>query len=172
MLFILIVFALTDWMALWKKPSALYLSYCLGFIMVFLIVHRVMATVSHSRTSKELAAKAASFIHSEDQVVIYNAYLSSLPFYLRVNRPLLVVWSGKKGRVMGSTYVGEKLPGSAAGQGEVLFTYEQFSRLWRESRGRLLVFAHTKDIDRLNEQGVAPLSTILQAGDVVLVANR
>jgi hypothetical protein len=172
MLVVLIVFALADGIALWRKPVALYVSYCLGFIMVFLLVDQVVATVSQSRSSKELAEKAAPFIHPEDQVVIYNAYFSSLPFYLRINRPLGVVWSGRGGRVMGSTYVGEKLPRSAAGHGQVLLTHEQFSTLWRESRERLLVFAHAKDVGRLNEQGATSLKTILQAGDVVLVANR
>jgi len=55
-----------------------------GVAMIFLTVHRLMATVSQSRSSKELAEKAAPFIHPEDQVVIYNAYLSSLPFYLQI----------------------------------------------------------------------------------------
>lgn len=171
-LLIIIVLAFSNWRALWKKPGALYLSYCIGFVLVFLFVHRVMAAVSYTRTSKELAEKAAPFIRPEDHLVIYHAYLSSLPFYLRVNRPLWVVWSGQQGRVMGSTYVGEKLPVAAAGHEKVLFTYQEFSKLWTESRERLLIFAHTKDVGRLNEQGLVPLKTILQVGDVVLVTNR
>jgi 4-amino-4-deoxy-L-arabinose transferase-like glycosyltransferase len=171
-LIIFIVFAFTDWMGVWKKPGALYLSYWLGFVMVFLIAHRVMVTFSETRSSRELAEKTARFICAEDQIVVYHTYLSSLPFYLRVDRPLWVVWSGKEDRVMGSTYVGEKPPGSEGGERKVLFTDEEFLKLWRESRGRLLVFAHAKDVNRLNERGMARIKTIVQSGDVVLVANR
>jgi 4-amino-4-deoxy-L-arabinose transferase-like glycosyltransferase len=171
-LLILIALAFADWTKLWKRPGALYLSYCLGLALMAFFTHLVVATVSHSRTSKELAKKAEPFIHPQDQIVIYNAYLSSLPFYLRVSRPLWVVWSGKKNRVMGSAYVAEKLPRSALDHGEVVFTYEQFPKLWRESHERLLVFTRTKDVDRLSEQGVVAIKTLLREGDVILVTNR
>jgi 4-amino-4-deoxy-L-arabinose transferase-like glycosyltransferase len=171
-LFTLIVLALTDGIALAQKPVALFVSYCLGFGLVFLPVHQLMATVSQSRSAKQLAEKAEPFIHPDDQVVIYDVYLSSLPFYLRINRPVWIVWSEKKEQILGSTYVRENLPRSVLDQEKVLFTHEEFSKLWEESRDRLVVFAHLKDLDRLNGPSVAPGKQILQVGDVVLVANR
>jgi 4-amino-4-deoxy-L-arabinose transferase-like glycosyltransferase len=171
-LFTLVLFALAHGIALAKKPVAQFVSYCLGFVLVFLPVQQLMATVSQTRSAKELAEKAEPFIRPGDQVIIYDVYLSSLPFYLRIGRPVLVVWSGKKEQILGSAYVRENLPRSVIDQEKVLFTHEEFSKLWKQSRDRLVVFTHTKNLQRLNERSAAPVKKILQVGDVVLLTNR
>ncbi|HWO42727.1 MAG TPA: glycosyltransferase family 39 protein [Candidatus Eisenbacteria bacterium] len=167
-----ILLASVHWPMFWKRPAMLYLSYCLGFFLSFLIAHRVVAEASRTRTSKALAEHIAPLIDSEDRLVVFHAYPSSLPFYLQIERPLWVVWSGKRGPVLGSRYVGAKLPLSAVRHEQVLFTYEQFSRLWRESRERILVLIRSKDLERLSQEGVTPVKTVAESGDVVLVTNR
>ena len=51
-----------------------------------------------------LAANAAPYIQPDTQVVIYDATLESLPFYLKINRPIWSVSSGagEKASVFGS----------------------------------------------------------------------
>lgn len=83
-----------------------------------------------------------------------------------------MVWRGNKSSVMGSRYIAKKLPHPARGQGTVLFTYEEFRRLWEESRQTLIVFLHNKDLRRLGEQVTVSPKIISQVGDMVIVSNH
>lgn len=172
LLLTLILLTLAIWGSLWRKQSHLYFISSIGFVLFALFIQPIVNAVSLSRSSKELAGESARFIRSEDQIVVYDAYLSTLPFYLHIDQPLWVVWSGDKSKVMGSRYVAAKQPQPAPGYRKVLFTYEEFSQLWKETGQRLFIFVHEKRVHRLNEQGVNFSKRVLQVGDVVLVSNR
>lgn len=73
---------------------------------------------------------------------------------------------------MGSSYVAEKRPQPAPGNDQVLYTFEEFSDLWKSFSGKLLVFVKEEDLLRLAEQvGTLP-KKLLKVDGIVLVTNR
>jgi hypothetical protein len=128
--------------------------------------------VSLFRSSKGIAEESSGIVSSDAQLVLYRAYLSSLPFYLRTTRPIWVVWLGQGRSVMGSSYVAEKLPAPTRGFGKALFLPKEFCSLWREPSRKLVVFVHEKNLVGLNEQCGIRARVVGQEGDVVLVTNR
>jgi hypothetical protein len=169
MLLLFLIFATAKWRAMRHRSEGLYFSYCSGVLLFFLFVQQILPTVSLSRSSKQLAERAAALIHSDEQMVIYDAYLPSLPFYLRIDRPMWVVRSRDKRTVMGSTYVAEKLPDAGA-EGRVLFTLEEVGDLLDRAGRRILVFTRERRLDELERRtGVSP-QILLKFSDLTLVA--
>ena len=157
---------------LWRRQKILHAATCTGFMLFVLCAEPIVTTVAFHRSSKLLAEKAASFIGDEDRLVLYEGYPSSLPFYLNLQRPMWVVWSGTKSKVLGSDYVARRRPKPAAGYGQVLFTREEFAALWRTSRERFVVFIDSSDVDRFERLVGAPPRVLLEFADTVLLANR
>jgi len=156
---------------LWGRQILLYAATCVGFAVFILCAEPILATVSLNRSSKQLAEKAVLFIRDKDQLVLYGGYPSSLPFYLNIQRPIWVIWSGNRNRVLGSDYVAKERPEPAPGYGEVLYTHEEFAELWKTSKQRFVVFVDSGAVDRF-ERLIEPQPRILfQHGDTVLVEN-
>jgi 4-amino-4-deoxy-L-arabinose transferase-like glycosyltransferase len=155
-----------------RKHVFLYSATCVSFALFILFAEPIVATVALHRSSKVLAEKAVSFIRDEDQLVIYEGYPSSLPFYLNLQRPIWVVWSGTKSKVLGSDYVAQRQPKPVAGYGQVLFTYEEFAALWRTSKHRFVVFVDSGAMNRFELRVGAPPRVLLKLADTVLVENR
>lgn len=172
LLLALILSALAVWSRSWSKQSSLYFVSSIGFILFAVFIQPILDATSLSRSSKELAGESAGFIRTEDQIALYDAYLSSLPFYLRIDQPLWVVWSGDKSKVMGSSYVAQKQPPPAPGYQKALLTYGEFSKHWKEPGRRLFVFVHEKEAHRLDKQGVIFSKRVLQVGDILLISNQ
>lgn len=167
-----IIVVLTLWTNLGSKRARFYLVSCASCALFFFFLHHVIAAVSGIRSSKELAEKSAALIRAEDQIAVYDTYLSSLPFYLGAQKPIWAVWSGKKSGILGSHYVAVKKPPPAPGYGKVLVTFEEFSQARKESNGRVLVFVKEKNLSHLSERfGVMP-KRLLQVDEIVLVTNR
>jgi 4-amino-4-deoxy-L-arabinose transferase-like glycosyltransferase len=156
---------------LWRRAFYLYGATALGFAVFILIAEPIIATVSLNRSSKQLAKAAASLIHEGDQLVLYEKYLSSLPFYLDIQEPIWVVWSGNKSQVLGSDYIAKKRPEPAGGYGKVLYTHEEFATLSLASKNRLVVFVDHRGFDTLPSAGGAPIR-LLDVGNTSIVTNH
>jgi hypothetical protein len=152
---------------LWRRPLWLYAATAVGFALFILVAEPITAVVSLNRSSKQLAEKAASVIRAGDQLVLYEKYLSSLPFYLDIQQPIWVVWSGNKSKVLGSDYVVNKRPAPAAGYGQVLYTYEEFANRSLVASNRLVMFV---DADAFITIGGAP-RRLLKIGGTSVVTN-
>ena len=156
---------------LWHREFYIYGSTVLGFALLILVGEPITVSVSLNRSSKQLAETAASVIQPGDQLVLYDKYLSSLPFYLRVQQPIWVVWSGNKSKVLGSDYIAKERPEPAAGYGKVLYTHEEFTNLSRASKGRLVVFVDGRAFDALPIAG-GVATRLLDVGGISLVTNH
>jgi 4-amino-4-deoxy-L-arabinose transferase-like glycosyltransferase len=161
----LIVLPWTTWTTLRQNRERLFPPACLAFFLFFSFAHRFVEPLSFIRSYKNLAASSAPFIRPEDQLVIYDGYLPSLPFYLRIDKPIWIVTPESAADVMGSFYVAEKKPPPAPGYGKVVFTPDEFQLEW--SRRKLLVFVKQKRLSELGEPKV-----LLRSGGVALVTNR
>ena len=137
------------------------------FFFSFAFVNRLIEPLSETRSYRELAEKTAPLIRPGDRLVVYDTFLASLPFYLRVREPIWYVWPGEKSSVMGSVYAAEKRPPPAAGYGKVLFTFEEFFEAWKGSARRPLVFIKHKNLKQL---GDATLLT--QVNDIAVAVNK
>ena len=113
------------------------------------------------------------FIGADDQLILYGGYPSSLPFYLNIQRPIWVVWSGRKGKqVLGSDYVAARRPESAAGYGQILFTSEEFAELWKTSQNRFLVFVASGAVKRFGTLIGTQPRILFEFGDTVLIESK
>ena len=157
--------------SLWRREFYLYGATALGFSVFILVAEPIIDTVSLNRSSKQLAEAAASVIQEGDQLVLYDKYLSSLPFYLNIQQPIWVVWSGNKSQVLGSGYIAKKRPEPAGGYGKVLYTYEEFTNLTLTSKNRLVVFVDDRAFDALPLAGGVP-TRLLDFRGTSIVANR
>jgi hypothetical protein len=170
--FLLLVFPWVVWSSLKAKQLIYFLTSCLALCLFFFLNQTILSPVSSMRSSYELALKSASLISPGDQIVLYDVFPESLPFYLRISRPVWIVWSGRKSNVMGSIYIAEKQPTPAPRYGRTLLTFEEFSNLWQESASKLCVFVKEKDLTKFYEQvGIMPYR-LVQVKDIVLLANQ
>ena len=72
---------------------------------------------------------------------------------------------------MGSDYIATKRPESAASYGKVLYTYEEFANLSRDSKPQLVVFVDDADFDALAIMSGSP-TTLLQVDGISVVTNQ
>ncbi len=156
----------------WQEQRVVYLRHCLGLALLLFCVAQMFAAASLTRSAKTLAERASPFIRPQDQLVLYDAYLNGLPFYLRVERPIWVIWSGRSKIIMQNIYVAQKQPTPAPGFGPVLFTFEEFAKEWKDEKQPLLVFLKQRQISRLLRQGGNAPRELTTVGEFVLVSHR
>ncbi|HXK29932.1 MAG TPA: glycosyltransferase family 39 protein [Candidatus Binatia bacterium] len=171
LIFVLALYTFGAGRCLWKKQRTIYLSHCLGMALVLLFIAVTLAAASQTRSAKTLAERASPYIRPQDQLVFYDVYLNGLPFYLRVGRPIWVIWSGRSKIIMQNIYVAQKQPAPAPGYGPVLFTFEEFAKEWKEAKQPLLVFLKQRQISRLLRQGGVIPRELTRVGEFILVGN-
>ncbi len=167
-----IVAILTLWAArrgYLRQQVGLYPLTALSFALFALAAAPITAAVATNRSSGQLAQKAAHLVGAQDQLVIYNDYFSSLPFYLDIQKPIWVVWSGNKSTVLGSNYVALKRPEPKPGYGRVLYDYEEFAERWKGSKPSLVVFLNSRNVPRLEKLLGASAEVLLEVGGTALV---
>jgi 4-amino-4-deoxy-L-arabinose transferase-like glycosyltransferase len=161
----LFVLPWTAWATLRANRERLFLPVCLVFFLFYFFAHSLVEPISLARSYKELALKSAAFFRPEDQLVIYDTYLASVPFYLRLDKPFWIVTPPDTKDVMGSFYAAEKKLAPAPGYGKVVFTFAEFKQEW--ARRKLFVLVRHR---RLGE--LAGHKLLLQVGNIALVTNR
>ena len=169
---LVIISMLTLWASRWgylRQQVGLYPVTALSFALLALASAPIHAAVAAKRSSEQLAQKAARLFGAEDQLVLYDGYFSSLPFYLDIQRPIWVVWSGNKSTVLGSDYVALQRPEPKPGYGKVLYDYEEFTEAWKGSKHSLIVFVHSQNLPRLERLLGTPAKLLIQVGDTALV---
>ena len=124
------------------------------------------------RSTKDLAAKAAPYIQQDTQVVIYDTTLESLPFYLKIRRPIWSIWSGEKASVFGSFYLAEKGALSAPGFGRALLTFDEFNQEWAKApKDHFAVFIKRKNLAHLERETAHAATIRIEDDGMLLVSN-
>ena len=162
-----ILLAATAWVGFASPSKALFPLSALALALVFFIAHRVVEPFSLQRSHKALAIHAASLQRPGDAAnpfVIYNTYLPGLPFYLRIQAPMWIVYHPSEDDILGSFYISTRKPAPAPGYGKALLTPQEFEREWASRK--LLVFVKEKRLRELNGAKV-----LMQSDDVALVTN-
>ncbi|HEX5606260.1 MAG TPA: hypothetical protein VFY96_07080, partial [Candidatus Binatia bacterium] len=164
--------AVFTWSGRWKSRVSLFVSLSIVLILYADLLGTILVGASMRRSTRDLAAKAAPYIQPDTQVVIYDTTLESLPFYLKISRPIWGVWSGAKASVFGSVYLAEKAALSAPGFGRALLTFDEFKQEWAKApKDHFAVFIKRKNLPRL-EQAVGHAATIrVERDGMLLVSN-
>ena len=169
--FVLLGLTILLWRLHWTAQTA-YLSVVLGFIAYIHFAGYFMEVGSINRSTRELVTRASSFLEPQAQIVLYDTSYESLPFYLKIDRPIWIVSSGKKTSIMGSFYLAEQGARYAPGFDKSLLTFAEFSAEWaKASKGHLLVFIKQKNLARLEQQVGSPAETLVAHNDLLLVTN-
>ena len=154
------------------SQSALFLFCCGGFGLYFLFIQPFVERIALNTSSKVLAEQLAPLIQPGDQLVIYDDFRSSLPFYLEIERPIWVVSAKEDHSIMESYYAAEKHPQPVAAYGSALFPLEEFPEVWGTSNRKLLVLVGEKNLRRLVGQNRKLPEKMLRVNDFVVVSNR
>jgi len=158
--------------SVWASPPKYYVTSCIVFCVLHLFAMGIFDRIAKSRSSKELAQKTMRLIQSGDQVVVYNDYLSSLPFYLRSEKPLWVVVPERPNVIMGSHYMAEKKPRPSRGSGEAVLSFDKFAAVWEHAPARLIVFVQEKKLPKLVANIGREPKRLLTVGDIAVVTNQ
>jgi 4-amino-4-deoxy-L-arabinose transferase-like glycosyltransferase/predicted dehydrogenase len=169
--FVLLGLTILLWRLHWTAQTA-YLSFVLGFIAYLHFAGYFMEVGSINRSTRELVTRASPFLEPQAQIVLYDTSYESLPFYLKIDRPIWIVSSGKKTSIMGSFYLAEQGARYAPGFDKSLLTFAEFSAEWAMApKGHLLVFIKQKNLTRLEQEVGSPAETLVAHNDLLLVTN-
>jgi 4-amino-4-deoxy-L-arabinose transferase-like glycosyltransferase len=165
-------FVVCDLRNVWHDQGAASLCTALIPALFLILAGQIVSAASFHRAAKSIARGTAALMGRNDRLVFYDTYIEGLPFYLRLDRPIWLVQSPKKGDVMGSFYVAEKRPAPAPGYGQVLFTFEEFAGQWNKNELPLRVLLKEKNLPRFNKEiGIVP-KKLVRFDDYVLASNR
>jgi 4-amino-4-deoxy-L-arabinose transferase-like glycosyltransferase len=164
--------AFLTWSGRWKNRFRLYMGFCLGLIVYVHLLGQALTAASIRRSTREFVEKVAPRIDASTQVVIYDTSLESLPFYLKINQPIWIVWSGEKASVMGSFYLAEKGARSASGFGQALLSFDEFEEQWTKAPTKLLaIFVKQKNLSRLEQELPNVAKHVVEFDDLAFVSN-
>ena len=164
--------AVFTWTGRWKNPTLLFVGLSLVLILYMDLLGAVLVGASMGRSTRDLAAKAAPYIQQDTQVVIYDTTLESLPFYLKIRRPIWSIWSGEKASVFGSFYLAEKGALSAPGFGRALLTFDEFNQEWAKApKDHFAVFIKRKNLAHLERETAHAATIRIEDDGMLLVSN-
>jgi hypothetical protein len=133
----------------------------------------MMISISPERSSRVIAETARSHITPTTQLVFYDTYLESMAFYLRAERPVWVITSGKKKRTfLGNYYALGKRADPLTPWGKALFNFDEFRRQWKSTDRPLLVVVKEKNLPRLAENVGEKLERLAAINEYILVSKR
>jgi len=160
------------WSGRWKTQVTIFAGLSLALIFYMDLLGYILVGSSALRSTRDLATQVSSYIEPDTQVIIYDTSLESLPFYLKINQPIWIVWSGEKDSVMGSFYLAEEAARSRSGLGRVLLTFKEFDEQWAKApKNHFVVFIKPKNLPHLEREVGNSAKVLLEDRGLLLVSN-
>ena len=158
---------------LWQSQSNVFAVHALGAFFLLILLIQTMVAISRDRSAQEIARAVASQADAETQVVLYDTYLTGMPFYLRTQRPVWVVThANKKKTVLGNFYVATNRGWPDTRWGKALFDLDEFREVWEITDKPLLIIVKQKNISRMEKEiGDSP-RRLTAVDEYVLMSNR
>ena len=158
---------------LWQSQSNVFAVHALGAFFFLILLTQIMVAISRERSAQEIARAVAAQADAATQVVLYDTYLTGMPFYLRAQRPVWVVThANKKKTVLGNFYVATNRAWPDTRWGKALFDLDEFRQVWEKKDTPLLIIVKQKNISRMEKEiGDSPrrLATV---DEYVLMSNH
>jgi hypothetical protein len=167
-----VALAIFVWTGRWESTVSPVFGLSIMLILYLNLLGAILLGSSTARSTRALAAKAMPYITPNTQLVIYDTTLESLPFYLKIGRPIWGVWSGEKASVFGSFYLAERGESTAPGFGPALLSFDEFHRKWATApKSRFAVFIKRKNLARLDQATGRAATVLVEDRDILLVSN-
>jgi 4-amino-4-deoxy-L-arabinose transferase-like glycosyltransferase len=158
---------------LWQSQSAVFAVHAVGAFFFLVVLTQIMVAISRDRSAEEIARAVAAQADAETQVVLYDTYLTGMPFYLRAQRPVWVVThANKKKTVLGNFYVATDRDWPDTRWGKALFDLDEFRQVWEKNDTPLLIIVKQKNISRMEKEIGASPRRLTSVNEYVLMSNR
>ena len=158
---------------LWRSQSSVFTVQALGGFFFLILLTQIMVAVSRDRSAEAIAAAVAARTDAETQVVLYDTYLTGMPFYLRAQRPVwIVTHANKKKTVLGNFYVATNRAWPDTRWGKALFDLDEFREVWEKNNTPLLIIVKEKNISRMEKEIGASPRRLTSVDEYVLMSNR
>ncbi len=157
-----------------RLRRSLYLIQVLGLCCFIVFIAEMMIAVSPDRSAKDLAAKAHQHVTPATQLVFYDTYLSGMAFYLRTDKPIWSITSGKKKRTfLGNYYALNHRPDPVTRWGRAMLDFDEFRDRWKQHASPpLLIIVKEKNLLRLQENVGEGLRRLAAVDEYVVVARQ
>ena len=158
---------------LWQSQSTVFAVHAVGAFIFLVLLTQIMVAVSPDRSAEKIASAVAAHTDPETKVVLYDTYLTGMPFYLHAQRPVwIVTHANKKKTVLGNFYVATDRAWPDTRWGKALFDLDEFREVWERKDTPLLIIVKQKNISRMeNEIGASP-RRLTSVNEYVLMSNR
>ncbi|HEX6437452.1 MAG TPA: glycosyltransferase family 39 protein [Candidatus Binatia bacterium] len=158
---------------LWRSQSTVFALHAAGAFFFSVLLAQIMVSVSRDRSAQEIAGAVAARTYADTQVVLYDTYLTGMPFYLRAQRPVwIVTHANKKKTVLGNFYVATHRAWPDTRWGKALFDLDEFRRVWERNDTPLLIIVKQKNISRMEREIGASPRKLTSIDEYVLMSNR
>lgn len=95
----------------WNNQPKVYLAQALGMIFFLGFVTQMKVAVARERSAGGLSEMVAGQLGAATQLVFYDTYISGMPLYLKLDRPVWVVTHARKRKtVLGNFYAATARP--------------------------------------------------------------
>jgi 4-amino-4-deoxy-L-arabinose transferase-like glycosyltransferase len=144
-----------------------------GGLAVFLaLVVQLMVLVSPSRSAEAVIAAAKPMLRPGTRVVFYDTYFAGALFYLRSERPLLLVThESKKQTFMGNFYALGNAEHAPISSSETILSFQEFQRYWQTTRQPLVIIVKEKNLLRM-AKSVGEMPARVAAIDEYLLVTK
>jgi 4-amino-4-deoxy-L-arabinose transferase-like glycosyltransferase len=158
---------------LWRSQATVFAVHALAAFFFLILLSQMMVTISRDRSAQEIARAVAAQADAETQVVLYDTYLTGMPFYLSAQRPVwIVTHANKKKTVLGNFYVATHRAWPDTRWGKALFDLEEFREVWERKNTPLLIIVKQKNISRMEKEIGASPRRLTSVDEYVLMSNR
>jgi 4-amino-4-deoxy-L-arabinose transferase-like glycosyltransferase len=158
---------------LWRSQSTVFAVHALGAFFFLILLTQMMVAISRDRSAQEIARAVVAQGDAETQVVLYDTYLTGMPFYLSAQRPVwIVTHANKKKTVLGNFYVATNRAWPDTRWGKALFDLDEFRQVWEKNATPLLIIVKQKNISRMEKEIGASPRRLTSVDEYVLMSNR
>ena len=156
----------------WQSQSTVFAVHAIGAFFFLILLAQIMVAISRDRSAEEIARAVAGRADAETQVVLYDTYLTGMPFYLRAQTPVWVVThANKKKTVLGNFYVATNRAWPDTRWGKALFDLVEFREVWEKNDRPLLIIVKQKNIPRMEKEIGASPRRLTTIDEYVLMSN-
>jgi 4-amino-4-deoxy-L-arabinose transferase-like glycosyltransferase len=157
---------------LWQSQSNVFAVHAVGAFFFLIVLTQIMVAISRDRSAEKIAVAVAGRADAETQVVLYDTYLTGMPFYLRAQTPVWVVThANKKKTVLGNFYVATDRAWPDTRWGKALFNLDEFREVWEKKDRPLLIIVKQKNIPRMEKEIGASPRRLTTIDEYVLMSN-
>jgi len=162
----------TEAAKLWQSQSTVFAVHAVGAFFFLIVLTQIMVAISPDRSAEEIARAVTAHTDPETQVVLYDTYLTGMPFYLRAQRPVwIVTHANKKKTVLGNFYVATSRAWPDTRWGKALFNLDEFREVWEKKDRPLLIIVKQKNIPRMEKEIGASPRRLTTIDEYVLMSN-